>query len=76
MSEFLFRSNGGFRNTDQDCSTYFTKSDRCFLQPHMGGLTKAAWFKAFQEAMNNIEQFFETGKAISPINEKEVEARR
>jgi flagellar motor protein MotB len=40
----------------------------------MGGLTKAAWFKAFQEAMNNIEQFFATGKAISPINENEVNA--
>lgn len=31
--------------------TYFTRSDRCFVQPHMGGLTKAAWFKAFREAM-------------------------
>lgn len=38
----------------------------------MGGLTKVAWFKAFQEAMNNIEQFFASGKAISPINENEV----
>lgn len=41
----------------------------------MGGLTKASWFKAFQEAMNNIEQFFTTGKAISPINENEVNSR-
>ena len=46
------------------------------MQPHMGGLTKGAWFKAFQEAMNNIEQFFETGVAISPINEREVNARK
>jgi len=38
----------------------------------MGGLTKAALSKAYREAMNNIESFFATGKAISPINEREV----
>jgi phosphoglycerate dehydrogenase-like enzyme len=42
------------------------------MQPHMGGITDVAWNRAYREALENVRAFFETGKAISPVNEAEV----
>ncbi|KAI9728893.1 MAG: hypothetical protein M1834_007151 [Cirrosporium novae-zelandiae] len=47
---------------------YFINSDRCILQPHMGGLTDIAWKKAYQENMENIKALFATGRPIAPVN--------
>jgi len=48
---------------------YFAQSDRCTVQPHLGGLTIRAWRDAERECFANIRAFFETGKPISPVNE-------
>jgi phosphoglycerate dehydrogenase-like enzyme len=42
------------------------------MQPHMGGITDVAWNRAYKEALENVRAFFETGKAISPVNEADV----
>lgn len=38
------------------------------IQPHMGGLTDMAWQRAYREALENIQAYFGTGKANSPVN--------
>ncbi|KZF23933.1 glycerate-and formate-dehydrogenase [Xylona heveae TC161] len=57
---------------EPEIKQYFIDSDRCTLQPHLGGLTNASWQRAELECLENIRSFLETGKAISPVNENEV----
>jgi len=48
---------------------YFVTSDKCTIQPHLGGLTIRAWRDAERECFENIRAFFKTGKPLSPVNE-------
>jgi len=48
---------------------YFVNSDRCTLQPHLGGLTDASWERAEKECLENIRSLFETGRPVAPVNE-------
>jgi lactate dehydrogenase-like 2-hydroxyacid dehydrogenase len=47
---------------------YFLQSDKCIIQPHLGGLTDTAFKNAETECFENIRSFFETGKPIAPVN--------
>jgi lactate dehydrogenase-like 2-hydroxyacid dehydrogenase len=46
---------------------YFLESDKVIVQPHLGGLTDAAFRKAERECFENIRAFFKTGRPISPV---------
>jgi lactate dehydrogenase-like 2-hydroxyacid dehydrogenase len=48
---------------------YFVKSDRCIIQPHLGGLTKKARRDAEMECLENIKSLFSTGRPVAPVNE-------
>jgi lactate dehydrogenase-like 2-hydroxyacid dehydrogenase len=48
---------------------YFRTSHRCIIQPHLGGLTDAAFRRAETECFENIKSFFETGRPVAPVNE-------
>ncbi|KAI0484983.1 putative 2-hydroxyacid dehydrogenase [Xylariaceae sp. FL0804] len=47
---------------------YFLQSDRVVVQPHLGGLTDAAFRKAERECFENVRALFKTGKPNSPVN--------
>jgi len=49
---------------------YFQKSDHCILQPHLGGLTDAAFHRAETECFENIKSFFESGRPVAPVNKQ------
>jgi phosphoglycerate dehydrogenase-like enzyme len=51
---------------------WFLDRDDVIVQPHLGGLTDVAFMKAERECFENVKAFFETGKANSPVNAKEV----
>lgn len=46
---------------------WFLESEQVIVQPHMGGLTDAAFRKAEQECFENIRAYFTTGKPNSPV---------
>jgi phosphoglycerate dehydrogenase-like enzyme len=48
---------------------YFAKSDRCIIQPHLGGLTQKARRDAERECLENIKSLFSTGRPVAPVNE-------
>lgn len=48
---------------------YFAASDRCTIQPHLGGLTKRAMLDAEVECFENIKALFKTGRPVAPVNE-------
>lgn len=48
---------------------YYMESDRCVIQPHLGGLTKRARRDAEKECLENIKAFFSTGRPVAPVNE-------
>lgn len=50
---------------------WFFQCDQVILQPHMGGLTDAAYQKSERECFENIRAFFTTGEANSPVNIKQ-----
>ena len=56
-----------FKN-EPEINEYFMKSDKVVLQPHMGGLTEAAFAKSQKECLENIRAYFETGTPNSPVN--------
>ena len=47
---------------------WFLESDACVVQPHMGGLTDAAFHRAERECFENIRAFFTSGAPNSPVN--------
>lgn len=47
---------------------YFLESDKCVIQPHLGGLTDGAFAKAEMECFENIRNLFETKRPIAPVN--------
>jgi lactate dehydrogenase-like 2-hydroxyacid dehydrogenase len=48
---------------------YFVKSDRCIIQPHLGGLTQKARRDAERECLENIKSLFDTDRPVAPVNE-------
>ncbi|KAH8649986.1 putative 2-hydroxyacid dehydrogenase [Xylariales sp. PMI_506] len=48
---------------------YFLQSDKVVVQPHLGGLTDAAYQKAERECFENIRALFATGKPNSPVRD-------
>ena len=48
---------------------YFIESDRCIIQPHLGGLTQKARRDAEKECLENIKSLFSTGRPVAPVNE-------
>lgn len=49
-------------------SPYYMSSDRCILQPHLGGLTNIAWRLAQLECLENIRSYSKTGVPVAPVN--------
>jgi lactate dehydrogenase-like 2-hydroxyacid dehydrogenase len=49
-------------------NAYFLESDKCVLQPHLGGLTDGAFANAEMECFENIRSFFETRRPMAPVN--------
>lgn len=47
---------------------WFLRQDNVIIQPHLGGLTDVAFYRAEKECFENIRAYFETGKANSPVN--------
>jgi lactate dehydrogenase-like 2-hydroxyacid dehydrogenase len=50
---------------------YFLESDRCIVQPHLGGLTDRARRDAELECFENLKAWKKTGRPIAPVNEVE-----
>ncbi|EXJ82088.1 hypothetical protein A1O1_08157 [Capronia coronata CBS 617.96] len=60
-------------HNEPNINPYFIRNDRVMIQPHMGGLTDVSWQRSYREAMENVRSFFETGKAISPVNADKIQ---
>jgi len=54
---------------DPDINPYFAASDRCVIQPHLGGLAHRARRCAEKECVENIKALFSTGRPVAPVNE-------
>ena len=48
---------------------YFVESNKCIIQPHLGGLTTRAKRDAERECFENIKALFKTGRPVAPVNE-------
>ncbi|KAL7902768.1 D-isomer specific 2-hydroxyacid dehydrogenase [Trichoderma sp. SZMC 28014] len=48
---------------------YFRTSDKVVLQPHMGGSTEEALWRAERESFENLLRWRREGKPVSPVNE-------
>ncbi|KAG0649153.1 2-hydroxyacid dehydrogenase [Hyphodiscus hymeniophilus] len=51
---------------------YFVESDKCIIQPHLGGLTTRARRDGEIECFENIKALFNTGRPVAPVNEVAV----
>ncbi|KAH8596399.1 glycerate-and formate-dehydrogenase [Bisporella sp. PMI_857] len=47
---------------------YFASSDKCTIQPHLGGGTRNAWMDGERECFENIKSYVKTGKPIASVN--------
>jgi len=54
---------------EPNINEYFRKSEKCTLQPHLGGLTLRAVEDSEGECLENITTYFETGRPKAPVNE-------
>lgn len=54
---------------EPNINKYFVGSDRCIIQPHLGGLTQKARRDAERECLDNIKSLFSTGRPVAPVNE-------
>lgn len=53
---------------EPDIDPYFLHHERVIVQPHMGGLTDAAFQRAERECFENVRAYFERGVPNSPVN--------
>lgn len=53
---------------EPNINPYFQTSDKCTIQPHLGGLTQEACKRSEKECFENLRSFLRTGKPNSPIN--------
>ena len=61
---------------EPDISEYFAKSEKCTIQPHLGGLTDVSRRKAERECLENIRAFFEKGEPVAAVNLDEAKKLR
>lgn len=54
---------------EPELNPYFMKSDKCVIQPHLGGLTTRAHQNGERECFENVRSLFETGKPVAPVND-------
>ena len=54
---------------EPDINSYFAKSDRCIIQPHLGGLTNRARRDAEMECFENVKALFKNGRPVASVNE-------
>jgi lactate dehydrogenase-like 2-hydroxyacid dehydrogenase len=54
---------------EPNINQYFINSDKCIIQPHLGGLTNRARKDAEIECFENLKAFFKTGRPVAPVNE-------
>lgn len=54
---------------EPEIKRYFRESERCILQPHLGGMTGKASRDAEEECVENIKALFATGRPVAPVNE-------
>lgn len=47
---------------------FLNEDNNVTVQPHLGGLTDIAFYKAEKECFENMRALFKTGKAKSPVN--------
>lgn len=48
---------------------YFRSSNKCTIQPHLGGLTDGSYRRAERECLENLREFFQSGKPVAAVNE-------
>ena len=51
---------------------YFRASDRVVLQPHMGAATVEAFRRSERECLDNLVEYFATGRPRAPVNDVPV----
>ncbi|KAH8675071.1 D-isomer specific 2-hydroxyacid dehydrogenase [Ilyonectria robusta] len=54
---------------EPNINEYFKISDKVTIQPHVGGLTDAAFQRGERECFENIKALFKTGRPVAPVNE-------
>ncbi|EFW19409.1 hypothetical protein D8B26_007640 [Coccidioides posadasii str. Silveira] len=47
---------------------YFRTSEKCIIQPHLGGNTTGAWMLSELECLENIKACLTTGVPVAPVN--------
>jgi lactate dehydrogenase-like 2-hydroxyacid dehydrogenase len=57
--------------TEPKIHPYFVASEKCILQPHLGGVTTRARKDAEIECFENVKAYFRTGRPVAPVNEIE-----
>ena len=55
--------------SEPNINKYFVDSDKCIIQPHLGGLTNRARRDGEVECFENIKALFKTGRPVAPVNE-------
>lgn len=55
-------------SNEPNIDPWFLESDLCTVQPHMGGLTDAAFHRAEKECFENIKAYFISGVPNSAVN--------
>jgi phosphoglycerate dehydrogenase-like enzyme len=58
---------------EPNINKYFVESDKCIIQPHLGGLTTRARRDGEMECFENIKALFKTGRPFAPVNEISAE---
>lgn len=48
---------------------WFMQSEKCIIQPHLGGLTEEAAKRSERECFENIKALYRTGRPVAPVNE-------
>ncbi|KAI7281133.1 hypothetical protein KC345_g4321 [Hortaea werneckii] len=54
---------------------WFLQSEQVIVQPHLGGLTDAAFQRAERECFENVRAYFEKGMPNSPVNVPEISGK-
>ncbi|KAI6889723.1 hypothetical protein KC359_g346 [Hortaea werneckii] len=53
---------------EPNVDSWFLQSEQVIVQPHLGGLTDAAFQRAERECFENVRAYFEKGTPNSPVN--------
>lgn len=58
---------------EPNINRYFLESEKCVVQPHIGGLTDKAWALSEKECFENLKSWWKTGRPVAPVNEIDLE---